>query len=123
MSRSVRRSSTCSIGSPCFINSAAYSLLYSVPICGGFDLPSVVTVVTHTLPPVTIGDDHRAPGFLVTTPRSRSSTSVRPAAYGLQRGSSSARGTVANRRLGRELWATQRTARTPDRPCAKEHIG
>src|SRR6185295_17326273 len=33
------------------------------PICGGFDLPSVVTVVTYTLPPVTIGEDHPRPGI------------------------------------------------------------
>src|SRR4029434_3340981 len=63
MSRSVTRSKTFSIGSPCFINSATYSLLYSVPVCGGFDLPSVVTVVTYTLPPATIGDDHPRPGI------------------------------------------------------------
>src|SRR5215211_5705270 len=63
MSRVLSFSSTCSIGSPCFISSAAYSLLYSVPVCGGFDLPSVVTVVTYTLPPVTIGDDHPRPGI------------------------------------------------------------
>src|SRR5262245_2788678 len=63
MSRSVTRSIIFSIGSPCFGNSAAYSLLYSVPICGGFDLPSVVTVVRYTLPPVTIGDDHPRPGI------------------------------------------------------------
>src|SRR5215510_4816625 len=63
MSRSVTRSRTFSIGRPCFSNSATYSLLYSVPICGGFDLPSVVTVVTYTLPPVTIGDDHPRPGI------------------------------------------------------------
>src|SRR5215813_124765 len=63
MSRSVTRSITFSIGSPCFCNSATYSLLYSVPICGGFDLPSVVTVVRYTLPPVTIGDDHPRPGI------------------------------------------------------------
>ena len=53
----VQRSSTSSSESPCFDSSAAYSLLYSVPICGGFDFPSVVTVVRKTLPPVTIGDD------------------------------------------------------------------
>src|SRR5215475_10896850 len=83
MSRSVRRSSTCSIGSPFFINSAAYSLLYSVPTCGGFDLPSVVTVVTYTLPPVTIGDDQPRPGiscdhstFSVFDQRSASRTCV-----------------------------------------------
>ena len=29
---------------PCFCSSATYSLLYSVPACGSFDLPSVVTV-------------------------------------------------------------------------------
>src|SRR6185369_18090098 len=48
---------------PCFSSSAAYSLLYSVPICGGFDLPSVVTVVRYTLAPVTIGDDQPRPGI------------------------------------------------------------
>src|SRR5215212_4822972 len=63
MSRAVSFSSTSDIGSPCFISSAAYSLLYSVPVCGGFDLPSVVTVVTKTLPPVTIGEDHPRPGI------------------------------------------------------------
>src|SRR5262249_61960483 len=63
MSRSVTRSRTLSIGRPCFCNSATYSLLYSVPICGGFDLPSVVTVVTYTFPPVTTGDDHPRPGI------------------------------------------------------------
>jgi hypothetical protein len=63
MSLAFSFSSTCSIGSPCFISSAAYSLLYSVPVCGGFDLPSVVTVVTYTLSPVTIGDDHPRPGI------------------------------------------------------------
>src|SRR5215210_82108 len=63
MSRSFNRFIISSIGSPCFCNSAAYSLLYSVPICGGFDLPSVVTVVTYTLPPVTIGEDQPRPGM------------------------------------------------------------
>src|SRR6185436_21131441 len=63
MSRSVTRLITSSIGSFCFMSSATYSLLYSVPICGGFDLPSVVTVVTYTLPPVTIGEDHPRPGI------------------------------------------------------------
>src|SRR6185295_19127493 len=63
MSRAVTRSSICSCESPCLLNSATYSLLYSVPICGGFDLPSVVTVVTNTLPPVTIGDDQPRPGI------------------------------------------------------------
>src|SRR5262252_9266870 len=63
MSSSVASSITFSIGSPCFCSSATYSLLYSVPICGGFDLPSVVTVVTYTLPPVTTGDDHPRPGI------------------------------------------------------------
>src|SRR5678816_629186 len=51
------------IGSPCFCSSATYSLLYSVPICGGLDLPSVVTVVRYTLPPVTIGEDQPRPGI------------------------------------------------------------
>src|SRR5688572_20681766 len=63
MSRSVRRFMISAGGSPCFCSSAAYSLLYSVPVCGGFDLPSVVTVVTYTLPRVTIGDDHPRPGI------------------------------------------------------------
>src|SRR5688572_17614938 len=63
MSRSCTRFITSDIGSPCFISSAAYSLLYSVPVCGGFDFPSVVTVVRYTLPPVTIGDDHPRPGI------------------------------------------------------------
>src|SRR5687767_15549516 len=63
MSRSVTRLITCSIGTPCFISSATYSFEYSVPICGGFDFPSVVTVVTYTRPPVTIGDDHPRPGI------------------------------------------------------------
>src|SRR5688500_19572202 len=63
MSRALSFSSTCSIGSPCFTSSATYSLLYSVPICGGFDLPSVVTVVMYTLPPVTIGEDQPRPGI------------------------------------------------------------
>src|SRR5688572_33245560 len=63
MSREVTRSSISFCESPCFISSATYSLLYSVPVCGGFDLPSVVTVVTYTLPPVTIGDDHPRPGM------------------------------------------------------------
>src|SRR6185503_19819014 len=63
MSRAVTRSSICYCESPCLLNSATYSLLYSVPICGGFDLPSVVTVVTNTLPPVTIGDNHPRPGI------------------------------------------------------------
>src|SRR5215831_2464022 len=118
MSRSVTRSSACSIGSPCFSNSAAYSLLYSVPTCGGFDLPSVVTVVTYTMPPVTTGDDHPRPGiscdhstFSVFDQRSASRVW---APTGFEFG----RGTVANRCLGRELCATQRTARTPDQPGA-----
>src|SRR5215204_6988781 len=63
MSRSVTRLITSSIGSPCFCSSATYSLLYSVPVCGGFDLPSVVTVVRYTLPPVTMGDDQPRPGI------------------------------------------------------------
>src|ERR1044071_5555534 len=63
MSRSVKRLMISSIGSPCFCSSAAYSLLYSVPVCGGFDLPSVVTVVRYTLSPVTIGDDQPCPGI------------------------------------------------------------
>src|SRR5215216_6576051 len=63
MSRSVTRLITSCIGSPCFCNSATYSLLYSVPVWGGFDFPSVVTVVTYTLPPVTIGDDQPRPGI------------------------------------------------------------
>src|SRR6185503_2843374 len=63
MSLAVTRSSTCSCESPCLLNSATYSFEYSVPICGGFDLPSVVTVVTYTLPPVTIGDEHPRPGI------------------------------------------------------------
>ena len=29
----------------------------------GFDLPCMVTVVSYTLPPVTIGDDHPRPGI------------------------------------------------------------
>src|SRR5690349_19260278 len=52
-----------SIERPCFCSSATYSLLYSVPICGGFDFPSVVAVVMYTLPPVTIGDDQPRPGI------------------------------------------------------------
>src|SRR4030095_14201491 len=63
MSRSVTRFMISCIERPCFCNSATYSLLYSVPICGGFDLPSVVTLVTNTLPPVTIGDDQPRPGI------------------------------------------------------------
>src|SRR5688572_29333838 len=63
MSRAVTRSSISFCDSPCFISSAAYSLLYSVPVCGGFDLPSVVAAVTNTLPAVTIGDDHPRPGI------------------------------------------------------------
>src|SRR4030095_2698651 len=63
MSRSVTRLIISCIERPCFCNSATYSLLYSVPICGGFDLPSVVTVVKYTLPPVTIGEDHPRPGI------------------------------------------------------------
>src|SRR5688572_19475343 len=63
MSRSVRRFTISACDSPCFCSSAAYSLLYSVPVCGGFDLPSVVTVVKYTFPPVTIGDDHPRPGI------------------------------------------------------------
>src|SRR5262249_27914524 len=63
MSRSVTRSSTLSIGRPCFCSSATYSLLYSVPICGGFDLPSVVTVVRYTFSPLTMGDDQPRPGI------------------------------------------------------------
>src|SRR5262245_34185316 len=63
MSRSVTRSRICCIESPCFCSSATYSLLYSVPICGGFDFPSVVAVVTNTLSPVTMGDDHPRPGI------------------------------------------------------------
>src|SRR2546422_96860 len=61
MSRAVTRFSTSCSLSPCFISSATYSLLYSVPICGVFDFPSVVTVVTNTLLPFTIGDDHPRP--------------------------------------------------------------
>src|SRR5687768_15790253 len=63
MSRSVTRLITSCIGRPCFCSSATYSLLYSVPVCGGFDLPSVVTVVTYTVPPCTIGEDHPRPGI------------------------------------------------------------
>src|SRR6185436_12312136 len=63
MSLAVTRSMISFIERPCFCSSATYSLLYSVPICGGLDLPSVVTVVTNTLPPVTIGDDHPRPGI------------------------------------------------------------
>src|SRR5262245_58116536 len=63
MSRSVTRLMISSIESFCFCNSATYSLLYSVPVCGGFDLPSFVTVVMYTLPPVTIGDDQPRPGI------------------------------------------------------------
>src|SRR5260370_39005787 len=61
MSRAVTRFSTSCSLSPCFMSSATYSLLYSVPICGVFDFPSVVTVVTNTLLPFTIGDDHPRP--------------------------------------------------------------
>src|SRR5688572_28692552 len=63
MSRSFRRFIISCIERPCFCSSATYSLLYSVPVCGGFDLPSVVTVVRYTLPPVTIGDDQPRPGI------------------------------------------------------------
>src|SRR5687767_3694380 len=63
MSRSVTRLMISCIERPCFCSSATYSLLYSVPAWGGFDLPSVVTVVRYTLPPVTIGDDHPRPGI------------------------------------------------------------
>src|SRR5687767_15267281 len=63
MSRSVMRLTISCIERPCFCISATYSLLYSVPVCGGFDLPSVVTVVKYTLPPVTIGDDQPRPGI------------------------------------------------------------
>src|SRR4030095_9551225 len=63
MSRSVTRLIISCIERPCFCNSATYSLLYSVPICGGLDLPSVVTVVTYNLPPVTIGEDQPRPGI------------------------------------------------------------
>src|SRR5271166_5444259 len=65
------------------MSSAAYSLLYSVPICGAFDLPSVIAVVTKILPPVTIGEDHPRPGigtdhstFLVVDQRSGSRASA-----------------------------------------------
>jgi len=34
--------------------------------CGGFDLPSVVTLVKKILCPCTIGDDHPRPGISVT---------------------------------------------------------
>src|ERR1035438_6962284 len=63
MSRSVTLAITSDILRPCFMSSAAYSLLYSVPICGGLDLPSVVAAVRYTLPPLTIGDDHPRPGM------------------------------------------------------------
>src|ERR1044072_4784692 len=63
MSRSVTRLRISCIERPCFTSSATYSLLYSVPVCGCFDLPSVVTVVRYTLPPVTIGDDQPRPGI------------------------------------------------------------
>src|SRR5829696_9727932 len=63
MSRSFKRFMISCIESPCFSSSAAYSLLYSVPVCGCFDLPSVVTVVTYTLPPVTIGEEKPRPGI------------------------------------------------------------
>ena len=72
MSRAFSFSMICSIGSPCFASSAAYSLLYSVPVCGGFDLPSVVTVVRYTRPPVTMGEDQPRPG----TSRAHSTFSV-----------------------------------------------
>src|SRR6266852_1639391 len=63
MSRAVTRFSTSCSLSPCFISSATYSLLYSVPIWGGFDFPSVVTVVRNIRRPFTIGDDHPRPGI------------------------------------------------------------
>src|SRR4030095_5943531 len=63
MSRSVTRLTTSAMERPCFCSSATYSLLYSVPICGGLDLPSVVTVVRYTLPLLTIGEDHPRPGI------------------------------------------------------------
>src|SRR6185503_14146632 len=65
MSRSVTRLIISAIGRPCFCSSATYSLLYSVPVCGGFDFPSVVTVVRYTRPPVTIGEDHPRPGISI----------------------------------------------------------
>src|SRR4029078_5953204 len=83
MSRSVTRSMMSFIGNPCFCNSATYSLLYSVQIWGGLDLPSVVTVVRYTLPPLTMGEDHPRPGiscdhstFSVLDQRSASRTCV-----------------------------------------------
>src|SRR3982751_800605 len=63
MSRAVTRSMISFIEAPCFCNSAAYSFEYSVPTCGGFDLPSVVTVVMYTRSPVTMGDDQPRPGI------------------------------------------------------------
>src|ERR1039458_6016318 len=63
MSRAVTRLSTSCSLRPCFIISATYSLLYSVPTWGGFDFPSVTTVVRNTLRPYTIGDDHPRPGI------------------------------------------------------------